>query len=97
MALRNCCSTCQIHRFDWQRTYNLKKCTKPMPKGTKLVVEAAWDNSLLNLNNPDSTATVGWGEQTFNEMFFASFRYTCPDAKLPAAKTTEKMTSELKD
>ncbi len=82
------------YRFDWQHTYNLK-VPKPMPKGTKLVVEAAWDNSPLNLNNPDSTATVGWGEQTFNEMFFASYRYTYPDAKLPDAKTTEKMTSEL--
>ena len=80
------------YRFDWQRTYNLK-VPKLMPKGTELVAEAAWDNSPLNLNNPDSTATVGWGEQTFNEMFFASYRYTYPDVKIPDAKTAEKMTA----
>jgi hypothetical protein len=76
------------YRFDWQRNYNMQ-APKPMPKGTKLVVEAAWDNSPLNLNNPDATATVGWGDQTFNEMFFASVRFTYPSAKPSAAKTSE--------
>lgn len=63
------------YRFDWQRYYELKE-PKRMPEGTLLVVEAAWDNSALNLSNPDPGKTVGWGEQTFNEMFFASYCYT---------------------
>jgi hypothetical protein len=25
---------------------------------------------------------VGWGDQTFDEMFYASYRYTYPDAKI---------------
>lgn len=73
------------YRFDWQRNYELKE-PKHLPKGTELIVEAAWDNSTLNLNNPDATKTVGWGDQTFNEMFFASYRYIYPDAQVPGAK-----------
>jgi hypothetical protein len=74
------------YRFDWQRNYELKE-PKRLPKGTEIIVEAAWDNSPLNLSNPDPTKTVGWGDQTFNEMFFASYRYTYPDAKPPPART----------
>ncbi|HTD87122.1 MAG TPA: hypothetical protein VK850_11145, partial [Candidatus Binatia bacterium] len=73
------------YRFDWQRNYELAE-PKLVPKGTEIVVEAAWDNSPLNLNNPDATKTVGWGDQTFNEMFFASYRYVYPDAKPPVAR-----------
>ena len=73
------------YRFDWQHDYELKE-PRLLPKGTEIIVEAAWDNSPLNLNNPDPTKTVGWGDQTFNEMFFASYRYTYPDAK-PAGGT----------
>jgi hypothetical protein len=74
------------YRFDWQRNYELKE-PKRMPKGTEIVVEAAWDNSAMNLANPDPMKSVGWGDQTFNEMFFASYRYTYPDAKPPVART----------
>jgi hypothetical protein len=80
------------YRFDWQRNYELKE-PKLLPKGTQLVVEAAWDNSPMNLNNPDPTKAVGWGEQTFDEMFFASFRYTYPDAKAPVARTAAASTA----
>jgi hypothetical protein len=79
------------YRFDWQRNYELKE-PKRLPKGTELIVEAAWDNSALNLNNPDPTKAVGWGDQTFNEMFFASFRYVYPDAA-PSRETGEKRTA----
>ena len=74
------------YHFDWQRNYELKE-PKRLPKGTEIIVEAAWDNSPMNLSNPDATKTVGWGDQTFNEMFFASYRYTYPDTKPPAART----------
>ncbi|HKQ38122.1 MAG TPA: redoxin domain-containing protein [Verrucomicrobiae bacterium] len=74
------------YRFDWQRNYELAE-PKRIPKGTEIVVEAAWDNSALNLNNPDPRKTVGWGDQTFNEMFFASYRYVYPDVKPPVART----------
>jgi len=77
--------------FGWQRNYELKE-PKLLPKGTEIIVEAAWDNSPLNLNNPDPSKTVGWGDQTFNEMFFASYRYTYVDGE-PAA--TPKRTASV--
>lgn len=75
------------YRFDWQRNYELKD-PKRLPKGTELVVELAYDNSSLNLNNPDPKVAVGWGEQTFNEMFFASMRYVYPKENVSSEKTT---------
>ncbi|MBM3848458.1 MAG: hypothetical protein FJ405_19510 [Verrucomicrobia bacterium] len=75
------------YHFGWQRNYELKE-PKRLPKGTELIVEAAWDNSPLNLNNPDPTKTVGWGDQTFHEMFFATCRYVYPDAKPAGEKRT---------
>ena len=74
------------YRFDWQRNYELAE-PKRLPKGTEIIVEAAWDNSAQNLSNPDPTKTVGWGDQTFNEMFFASYRYIYPDTAPPVART----------
>jgi len=72
-------------RFDWQRSYELKE-PKLLPKGTELIVEAAWDNSALNLNNLDPPKAIGWGDRTFNEMFYTSYRYTYPGSQPPAVK-----------
>lgn len=82
------------YHFGWQRNYELKE-PKRLPKGTELIVEAAWDNSPLNLNNPDPTKTVGWGDQTFNEMFFASCRYVYPDGKPAGEKRTAGASTSL--
>ena len=65
------------YHFNWQRNYTLAE-PKRLPKGTEVVVHATWDNSSLNSYNPDPSKKVRWGEQTFNEMFFASYRYTLP-------------------
>ena len=82
------------YRFDWQRNYDLKE-PKRLPKGTELIVEAAWNNSGLNLNNPDPTKAVRWGDQTFDEMFYASYRYTYPEAKVPVVRNASAATSAL--
>ncbi len=63
------------YNFNWQRTYALAEPLR-LPKGSKMVVRNAWDNSSLNPHNPDPTRTVTWGEQTFQEMFFATYSYT---------------------
>ena len=39
-----------------------------MPKGTVLECIAHFDNSAKNPNNPDPTAAVRWGDQTWEEM-----------------------------
>ena len=53
--------------FNWQTRYMLRE-PKKFPVGTKLLVEAWYDNSAKNPFNPDPTKTVTWGEQTFDEM-----------------------------
>ena len=63
------------YRFDWQLDYYLA-APKPLPKGTKIVVTAHYDNSPANKANPDPTATVHYGDQTWDEMMAGYFTYT---------------------
>ena len=53
--------------FNWQITYELTE-PKPLPKGTRLVCTAHFDNSENNPANPDPTDTVRFGPQTWHEM-----------------------------
>ena len=53
--------------FNWQTRYLLKD-PKKVPSGTKILIEAWYDNSTKNPHNPDATKTVTWGMQTFEEM-----------------------------
>ena len=53
--------------FDWQLTYYLKT-PKLLPRGTILEVEGRYDNSTNNPYNPDPSAVVYYGPQTWNEM-----------------------------
>jgi mono/diheme cytochrome c family protein len=53
--------------FRWQETYFLKKQV-PLPKGTKLVTTAYFDNSLNNAQNPDPSKAIRWGEPSDEEM-----------------------------
>lgn len=66
------------YNFNWQRTYTLKEPLK-IPAGSRIVIKNAWDNSALNLHNPDPTKEVKWGEQSFDEMFFATISYVEAD------------------
>ena len=53
--------------FRWQETYFLKH-QFVMPKGTKLVTTAYFDNSPNNPLNPDPSKSVRWGEPSNEEM-----------------------------
>jgi peroxiredoxin len=53
--------------FNWQITYELTE-PKPLPKGTRLVCTAHFDNSEDNPANPDPSDTVRFGPQTWHEM-----------------------------
>jgi hypothetical protein len=55
--------------FNWQTTYQYGTFKK-MPKGTKVVYTAVWDNSAANTFNPDPKQTVRWGEPTTDEMSY---------------------------
>jgi hypothetical protein len=61
--------------FAWQTDYWLAEPLR-LPKGSKLHVGAHFDNSAANRANPDATATVRWGDQTWEEMMIGFFTYT---------------------
>jgi peroxiredoxin len=67
--------------FNWQNTYTLVT-PKLLPKGTVLHCTAYYDNSGNNPSNPDPTATVRWGEQTFDEMMIGYFTMMPADQDL---------------
>ena len=56
-----------VWNFDWQVGYQLAK-PLPVPKGTKLLAIAHYDNSPNNKFNPDPTKTIWWGDQNWDEM-----------------------------
>jgi peroxiredoxin/mono/diheme cytochrome c family protein len=56
--------------YNWQETYALKKAL-PIKAGTRFKVEAIYDNSARNPQNPNNPPRmVFFGEQTDNEMCF---------------------------
>jgi len=58
--------------FNWQLSYKLAE-PKFMPKGSTLKVTMHYDNSTGNRFNPDPSATVRWGEQTWEEMMLGYY------------------------
>lgn len=62
------------YNFAWQPTYRL---TEPMllPSGSRVMIEGAFDNSEFNLGNPDPTAAVVGGAQSWDEMFIGYISY----------------------
>jgi hypothetical protein len=58
--------------FNWQLGYDLAKPVH-VPKGTRLVVTAHFDNSANNKFNPDPNRTVYYGDMTWEEMMFPFF------------------------
>ncbi len=63
--------------FNWQTTYRLAEA-KEMPRGTELFIVGHHNNSDSNLANPDPTQPVGWGDQTWEEMFIAICEWSVP-------------------
>lgn len=53
--------------FNWQQGFTFEKPI-PMPKGTRLVGIAHFDNSANNPFNPDPAKEVRWGPQNWDEM-----------------------------
>ena len=58
--------------FNWQLGYDVARPIQ-VPKGTKLVVTAHYDNSANNKFNPDPNRTVYYGDMTWEEMMFPFF------------------------
>ena len=80
--------------FNWQTGYRLSE-PLALPQGTKIFCEASFDNSAANLNNPDPTQWVRWGDQTYDEMMIGYFDIIVPlspDGKSNTIDTSPKRT-----
>jgi peroxiredoxin/mono/diheme cytochrome c family protein len=61
--------------FGWQATYRLANPLR-LPAGSRIECTAFYDNSKNNPNNPDASASVRWGDQTWEEMMIGFVDYT---------------------
>jgi hypothetical protein len=62
--------------YNWQETYWLKESLR-VKAGTRFDIEAVYDNSSKNPNNPSNPPKMVWfGEETTNEMLFGFFGAT---------------------
>lgn len=68
--------------FNWQITYRLAE-PKLMPKGTKLLCTAVFDNSSANPNNPNPNIWVRFGPQTWDEMLIGWYTASLPSTTIP--------------
>ena len=68
--------------FNWQDLYDLAEPIA-LPKGTRIDMVAHFDNSAANPTNPTNPpVTVGWGEQTTDEMCLGFLYLTRDDQHL---------------
>lgn len=74
--------------FNWQLRYDLAE-PKLLPPGTVMHVTAHFDNSENNLANPDPTAEVTFGEQTWEEMMFGFYTTIDPHENLLEGKSSD--------
>ena len=71
--------------FNWQTYYMFKEPLK-VPKGTKIVSTAWYDNSTGNKSNPDPKTDVKWGDQTWEEMQYTGILFTPAVPPTPLVK-----------
>ncbi|MBK7597384.1 MAG: DUF3471 domain-containing protein [Acidobacteria bacterium] len=74
--------------FAWQTNYELKE-PKRLPKGSKLMVTAYFDNSTKNKFNPDPSKDVRYGEPTYDEMMLGFMDFV---TEMPAVARVETRT-----
>jgi peroxiredoxin len=69
----------EVPRYDfgWQNSYVLAQ-PRQIPKGTRMHCVACYDNSSKNRSNPDPSAAVRWGDQTWEEMMIGYFDVATP-------------------
>ncbi|GMU93086.1 MAG: hypothetical protein AMXMBFR4_21440 [Candidatus Hydrogenedentota bacterium] len=73
------------YSFDWQMPYLYPPGAKRLPAGTRIECVSHFDNSAFNPFNPDPTATVEYGPQTFHEMMDGYIFYLDEAEKLNIA------------
>jgi peroxiredoxin len=71
--------------FNWQHRYELAE-PRRLAAGTVVRCIAVYDNSAANPFNPDPTAEVRTGEQSWDEMFYAAFEVALSEEDMRAAE-----------
>ena len=74
--------------FNWQIDYMFSE-PLTLPKGSRIEATAYYDNSAANRSNPDPTAEVRWGAQTYEEMMFTALSFLV-DGETSATETTQQ-------
>jgi peroxiredoxin len=82
--------------FNWQLSYRLAD-PMTLPKGTKLIATAWYDNSANNLANPDPSRTVRWGEQTYDEMMIGYIEYHMNGGSLSRGKQIAEIREKVRN
>lgn len=80
--------------FNWQTNYILAEPRK-IDEGSRFRCKATFDNSEANLNNPDPTKTVKWGDQTWDEMMIGYYHYSVPIGKTPGGKSRKEIAEAM--
>jgi hypothetical protein len=63
------------YNFEWQLPYELETPVR-LPAGSTVKAIAVYDNSVDNRMNPAPNKEVYWSEQSWDDMFLPSIRYT---------------------
>jgi hypothetical protein len=72
--------------FNWQLNYMFKQPVR-IPAGSKVRIEAVYDNSESNPNNPSKPPRdVVWGDETTDEMFLLVASYTLDGGRAPKVR-----------
>ena len=79
--------------FNWQHAYKFVKPLELKP-GLEIECVAEYDNSKQNLVNPDPTATVRWGDQSWEEMMVAYLEVAIPRDSAQADRRRETERSQ---
>ena len=68
-----------------------------LPRGSRVTLEARYDNSADNPRNPNSPPKpVRWGEQTTDEMCLAYLNFTVDAESLTQGKTVPSVSDYLR-
>jgi hypothetical protein len=67
---RNLVLEVPAYDFNWQLLYEFGPPIT-LTRGMRLEATGMWDNSAANAKNPDPTAQVRWGDQSWEEMLIA--------------------------
>ncbi|QDU38606.1 Thiol-disulfide oxidoreductase ResA [Maioricimonas rarisocia] len=81
--------------FNWQHTYQLAEPLN-LPEGFSIECIATYDNSGNNPVNPDPSAAVTWGDQSWEEMMIAFFEVAIPRGSLVAKQRSRTVSAEVR-